>query len=238
MPKPDTKIYRTISAGTLLPPDLAELNLPTTPRSRASGKLAFILSLRLVMRSEADIKNFFQIPDNETKVLTASAEGCEASSRKCYTRLSHRVFVESNTSSADFPDNNLVGEDLHNTSDLQSSDEIEDPPNVDKTEISERTKLELSAGFDDLTQLLDDLQTSLSPSPRGAPPEIFKGKEGGIGWACVLFDCDGDGEEELSLKQGDTVKILAKDNSGWWAGEHDGRVGLFPANYVEEIEQL
>ncbi|XP_033943278.1 proto-oncogene vav-like isoform X2 [Pseudochaenichthys georgianus] len=40
---------------------------------------------------------------------------------------------------------------------------------------------------------------------------------------------------ELSLREGDTIKIISKKgHSGWWKGEVYGRVGYFPANYVEE----
>ncbi|KAJ6657688.1 hypothetical protein lerEdw1_002189 [Lerista edwardsae] len=40
---------------------------------------------------------------------------------------------------------------------------------------------------------------------------------------------------ELSLSEGDIIKILNKKGQlGWWKGEIYGRVGWFPANYVEE----
>lgn len=96
--------------------------------------------------------------------------------------------------------------------------------------------MEISTNFEDLTQLLDDIQ--LQASTNSTPQELLTDKSGCLGYACALFDCDGQGIDELSLKQGDTVKILAKDDSGWWAGERNGRIGLFPANYVEEIEHL
>ncbi|XP_053145782.1 proto-oncogene vav isoform X2 [Hemicordylus capensis] len=39
---------------------------------------------------------------------------------------------------------------------------------------------------------------------------------------------------ELSLTEGDIIKILKKGQAGWWKGEIYGRVGWFPSNYVEE----
>ena len=63
----------------------------------------------------------------------------------------------------------------------------------------------------------------------------------------VLYDYDGVGEEELSFKTGDIIKVLENDESGWAAGEievrpkdaatddselYSTRRGLFPMNYV------
>uniref|UniRef100_A0A4W3JBS9 Vav guanine nucleotide exchange factor 2 n=1 Tax=Callorhinchus milii TaxID=7868 RepID=A0A4W3JBS9_CALMI len=41
---------------------------------------------------------------------------------------------------------------------------------------------------------------------------------------------------ELSLREGDTVKIYSKigGDQGWWKGEANGRVGWFPSTYVDE----
>uniref|UniRef100_A0A8U8C5P3 Uncharacterized protein n=1 Tax=Geospiza parvula TaxID=87175 RepID=A0A8U8C5P3_GEOPR len=40
---------------------------------------------------------------------------------------------------------------------------------------------------------------------------------------------------ELSLREGDIVRVLSKRGQpGWWKGEIYGRVGWFPANYVDE----
>ncbi|XP_026158465.1 proto-oncogene vav [Mastacembelus armatus] len=56
-----------------------------------------------------------------------------------------------------------------------------------------------------------------------------------FGVARARYDFSARDRSELSLREGDTIKILSKKgHSGWWKGEVYGRVGLFPANYVEE----
>uniref|UniRef100_A0A665TWK2 Osteoclast-stimulating factor 1 n=1 Tax=Echeneis naucrates TaxID=173247 RepID=A0A665TWK2_ECHNA len=56
-----------------------------------------------------------------------------------------------------------------------------------------------------------------------------------FGVARARYDFSARDRTELSLREGDTIKILSKKgHSGWWRGEVYGRVGLFPANYVEE----
>ncbi|GAA6060801.1 hypothetical protein JCM10212_005450 [Sporobolomyces blumeae] len=39
----------------------------------------------------------------------------------------------------------------------------------------------------------------------------------------------------LAFEQGQVIKCLNQDQSGWWDGELDGRRGWFPSNYVEVV---
>ncbi|XP_037545754.1 proto-oncogene vav-like [Nematolebias whitei] len=56
-----------------------------------------------------------------------------------------------------------------------------------------------------------------------------------LGVAKARYDYSARDRTELSLQEGDTIRILSKKgHSGWWRGEVYGRVGFFPANYVEE----
>eukprot|EP00004_Rigifila_ramosa_P012373 TRINITY_DN2677_c0_g1_i4.p1 TRINITY_DN2677_c0_g1~~TRINITY_DN2677_c0_g1_i4.p1 ORF type:complete len:475 (+),score=128.94 TRINITY_DN2677_c0_g1_i4:1140-2564(+) len=53
--------------------------------------------------------------------------------------------------------------------------------------------------------------------------------------AVAVYDFEGSGEGELSFKEGESLKIIAKGNSGWWEAENSKRkTGLVPSNYVEE----
>ncbi|XP_056135582.1 proto-oncogene vav-like [Lampris incognitus] len=56
-----------------------------------------------------------------------------------------------------------------------------------------------------------------------------------FGVARARYDFSARDRTELSLHEGDTIKIISKKgHNGWWKGEVYGRVGLFPANYVDE----
>lgn len=46
-------------------------------------------------------------------------------------------------------------------------------------------------------------------------------------------------EDELTLVEGQVVTILSKDveDKGWWKGEVDGKIGVFPDNFVKIITQ-
>eukprot|EP01091_Cochliopodium_minus_P019094 TRINITY_DN7919_c0_g1_i1.p1 TRINITY_DN7919_c0_g1~~TRINITY_DN7919_c0_g1_i1.p1 ORF type:complete len:466 (-),score=183.44 TRINITY_DN7919_c0_g1_i1:104-1501(-) len=68
-----------------------------------------------------------------------------------------------------------------------------------------------------------------SPPPSSSTSN-YKGK------VRALFDYDSQNEHELSFRQGDIINIIEKDNSGWWNGELNGKIGIFPAaEWVEEI---
>uniref|UniRef100_A0A8C2EM36 Vav 3 guanine nucleotide exchange factor b n=1 Tax=Cyprinus carpio TaxID=7962 RepID=A0A8C2EM36_CYPCA len=57
-----------------------------------------------------------------------------------------------------------------------------------------------------------------------------------LGIALARYDFGSRDTRELSLRVGDLVKIYTKSTNGWWKGEVNGRVGLFPSTYVEEEE--
>ena len=53
------------------------------------------------------------------------------------------------------------------------------------------------------------------------------------------YDYDATGSDEITFEEGDTIRILKRRpngvDDGWWLGEMDGRVGLFPSIVVEEV---
>ncbi|XP_005345951.1 mitogen-activated protein kinase kinase kinase 21 [Microtus ochrogaster] len=61
-------------------------------------------------------------------------------------------------------------------------------------------------------------------------------------WA-ALYDYDARGEDELSLRRGQLVEVLSQDaavsgDEGWWAGQVQRRLGIFPASYVAPCGQV
>ncbi|XP_018318563.1 SH3 domain-containing kinase-binding protein 1-like [Agrilus planipennis] len=51
----------------------------------------------------------------------------------------------------------------------------------------------------------------------------------------VVFSYKQDHDDELSLNVGDVINILGEEEEGWWKGVLNGKVGVFPSNFVQEI---
>ena len=39
-------------------------------------------------------------------------------------------------------------------------------------------------------------------------------------------------DDELSFPKGAMIKVIGKEDDGWWEGEYNGTRGFFPGNYV------
>ncbi|MBZ3881683.1 Mitogen-activated protein kinase kinase kinase MLK4 [Sciurus carolinensis] len=65
----------------------------------------------------------------------------------------------------------------------------------------------------------------------------------GTGLWAALYDYEARGEDELNLRRGQLVEVLSQDaavsgDEGWWAGQVQRRLGIFPANYVAPCDQV
>ncbi|KAK2949960.1 hypothetical protein BLNAU_15103 [Blattamonas nauphoetae] len=49
------------------------------------------------------------------------------------------------------------------------------------------------------------------------------------------FDFTARVANELTFKEGDIIFLIEKHESGMWKGELDGKIGLFPYNFVAEL---
>ena len=55
--------------------------------------------------------------------------------------------------------------------------------------------------------------------------------------AIVTYSYEAEDSDELSLVVGQTVEILAEYESGWSIGRVNGVEGVFPSNYVKELDK-
>ncbi|KAH7374968.1 P-loop containing nucleoside triphosphate hydrolase protein [Plectosphaerella cucumerina] len=53
--------------------------------------------------------------------------------------------------------------------------------------------------------------------------------------AKVLYDFQGQKDNELTIRVGDVIEIVQKENNGWWLGKNASGQAWIPAAYVEEL---
>lgn len=54
----------------------------------------------------------------------------------------------------------------------------------------------------------------------------------------VIYSYSQDHEDELNLNVGDIITIIGEEEEGWWKGTLNGKEGVFPSNFVEEIKPV
>ncbi|XP_068159904.1 mitogen-activated protein kinase kinase kinase 11 isoform X3 [Drosophila tropicalis] len=59
----------------------------------------------------------------------------------------------------------------------------------------------------------------------------------------ALYDYDAQGEDELTLRRGQIVVVLSTDSEvsgddGWWTGKIGNKVGVFPRDFVTDVDPL
>ncbi|KAM4771641.1 CD2-associated protein [Rhinophrynus dorsalis] len=71
----------------------------------------------------------------------------------------------------------------------------------------------------------------------GPPPQNKSLKKKSKKRQCkVLFEYAPQNEDELELKVGEVLDIIEEVEEGWWSGSNSEKSGLFPSNFVKELE--
>lgn len=85
---------------------------------------------------------------------------------------------------------------------------------------------------------LNQMQTQAAVK-KGPPPPIPKriGVSGGAKMAVALYDYDAQQAGDLSFRKDDRIEIVEKSNNAneWWTGKLNGKQGVFPGTYVQEL---
>lgn len=80
-------------------------------------------------------------------------------------------------------------------------------------------------------------EAKLSPASSPVAADEPGGGGGGPAEACgtalVRYNYEAKQADEISLVKGGRVLVMEKSSDGWWKGEHCGRLGWFPSNYVQ-----
>uniref|UniRef100_A0A8C2X4J7 F-BAR and double SH3 domains protein 2 n=1 Tax=Cyclopterus lumpus TaxID=8103 RepID=A0A8C2X4J7_CYCLU len=94
-----------------------------------------------------------------------------------------------------------------------------------------------------MLQSLATLDARSHTSSNSTEPELHSGCINGdtnMIFVRALYDYEGQADEELSFSEGAVIRLLSRDtqtDDGFWEGELNGRVGVFPSVLVEDLTE-
>ncbi|KAH9523344.1 F-BAR and double SH3 domains protein 2, partial [Bulinus truncatus] len=106
-------------------------------------------------------------------------------------------------------------------------------PDLQSPDIQQDTTSSYSSGDLEVQQTTEVMDSDEHP----VPITIITNSE--VAWARALYDYEAQTEEELSFLEGAFIRVLRKDDKGvedgFWEGECNGNIGVFPSLVVEEV---
>ena len=112
-------------------------------------------------------------------------------------------------------------------------------------QLQEAERLKATQELESRQMMLKFLGTKMSESSAGneaptTPEPVSDKPENMLGYHLKVkasYDFAARDQRELTIKKGDIIKVLDKDDSGWWMGElPNGKYGIFPSNYTVQHE--
>ncbi|XP_053729543.1 F-BAR and double SH3 domains protein 2-like isoform X4 [Synchiropus splendidus] len=94
-----------------------------------------------------------------------------------------------------------------------------------------------------MLQSLATLDARSHTSSNSTEPELHSccvNGETNMAYVRALYDYEGQADEELSFSEGAVIRLLNRDtqtDDGFWEGELNGRVGVFPSVLVEDLTE-
>ncbi|KAM8831400.1 CD2-associated protein isoform 3-T3 [Spinachia spinachia] len=116
----------------------------------------------------------------------------------------------------------------------KESKEVKETKSEPKEEASQPQRRDKSAG--NVAHLVQRMSTIGIPTGGFLPQPPAASKKPKRRKCKVLFDYQPQNEDELLLKIGDVVDIIEEVEEGWWNGNFNGKSGLFPSNFVKELD--
>uniref|UniRef100_UPI0037E82CB5 CD2-associated protein isoform X2 n=1 Tax=Semicossyphus pulcher TaxID=241346 RepID=UPI0037E82CB5 len=118
----------------------------------------------------------------------------------------------------------------------KESKEVKETKSEPKEETSQPQRREKSAG--NVANLVQRMSTIGLPTGGFQPQPPAAAKKPKKRQCKALFDYQPQNEDELELKVGEIIDIIEEVEEGWWNGNLNGKSGLFPSNFVKEVDTV
>ncbi|XP_026174193.1 CD2-associated protein isoform X2 [Mastacembelus armatus] len=118
----------------------------------------------------------------------------------------------------------------------KESKDVKETKNEPKEEPTQLQKRDKSAG--NVANLVQRMSTIGIPTGGFQPQPPAAAKKPKKRQCKALFDYQPQNEDELELKVGDIIEVTEEVEEGWWSGSLNGKLGLFPSNFVKELDAM
>lgn len=82
---------------------------------------------------------------------------------------------------------------------------------------------------------LPEIHADPHQATASAPPALSASPAQGPSRVKALYDFEPQEEGELAFRKGDVIRVINSAYEGWWKGELDGRIGIFPLTYIVSL---
>ncbi|CAH8868657.1 unnamed protein product [Trichobilharzia szidati] len=132
-------------------------------------------------------------------------------------------------------------EDIETIEELEDEEGREDESEADRVEPFQKDTSEVNEKTDTkeiiISQNSSQVNTEKVNQMTEAVPPIQPNKEAAIEFYRTFRQWAGEDEDDLSFNSGETLRIIEKDDDGWWLGENiQGQQGLVPMNFLKKID--
>nr|CAH8867944.1 unnamed protein product [Trichobilharzia regenti] len=133
-------------------------------------------------------------------------------------------------------------EDIETIQELEDEEGREDESETDRVEPFQKDTSEVNEKTDTkeiiiISQNSSQVNTEKVKQMTEAVPPIQPNTETAIEFYRTFRQWAGEDEDDLSFNSGETIRIIEKDDDGWWLGENiQGQQGLVPMNFLKKID--
>lgn len=164
------------------------------------------------IKSSDATKNTIKMPTWAKQTSTNNATQSLNPNNLDFNQQTTRNFEQEQPQQPSYTSSDFAKTDKYETDNIDNNETNDNTNNIDNTNYNEQTTFEQNASNETSEELTSDLS------------------------ARAIYDYQAEEEDELSFDPGELITNVIQFDEGWWRGECRGKLGVFPANYVQLID--
>ena len=171
-----------------------------------------------IFSSDPSLKNMSDLYKKIQKKHPYLIESSKVVTSKNGPNVPQKTETHEGKKNADYDEEKMLEEALKLS--LQEYEQTSKTPEATDTVVAHKRRSDVNSQNEQIQQA-DQRQQQ--------PPAINKVR--------ALYDLQSSEEDELSFKKGDIIRVIEPVYKDWWRGSLNGKIGIFPVNYVVAIPE-